>query len=238
MLGDLFDFAKHHVGDAWSQMKDDPERMLLGAATPAGSKLWGGILGKDWEPMVNEFGGATPEQFDSADAEGINTGPSRVLGGIADTIAGFYGGQGVAAGLGNAFGSMGGGSSGGGLMSQIDTGGPQGGFMGQIDTGGNFMSQVDTGGPKGGFMSQIDTGGSNAGGMDVNRFMQMAQQMQGGASQQAQPQNTIPPQAPMPSGGGRQTPMPDQRDWYSQWMQSRGLPSMANGAGLLGGVGQ
>lgn len=225
MLGDLFDFAKYHVGDAWSQMKDDPERMFLGAATPLGTKMWGGILGEDWEPMVNEFGGATDAQFNQADAEGLNTGPSRVMGGIADTIAGIYGGAGAASGLGSAFGSMGGGS-GGGFMGQVDTGGPQGGFMGQIDSGGNFMSQVDTGGPRGGFMSQVDTG--SGGGFDAQQMMQAAQQLQGGmggGGQQQQAQQAPPP-PPMPARSAQTMPMPEAQDWYTNWMRSRRLPGL------------
>lgn len=124
-FGDLFSGTKHHLGDMWGKVKDDPERLFLGAMTPLGTAVWGGALGKDWESGTNMFGGQTEAQFRAGEADGINMGPSRNMGAVADTIAGFYGGQGAISGLGNAWGSMGsGGNVGGtGVGNYVDTAG-------------------------------------------------------------------------------------------------------------------
>lgn len=64
------------------------EQLLLGAADPIGAKLWGGVTGQNFTPMVTQLGGETPTQYGQSDAQGVNTGPSRFMGSIADAIAG------------------------------------------------------------------------------------------------------------------------------------------------------
>lgn len=91
-LGDALDFEKFQLGEWWKAIKDDPERLFLGALTPAGSELWGGITGNDYEPLTNWFGGPTGETYDKAQAEGIDTGSAEGVHAIAQAIAASYAG--------------------------------------------------------------------------------------------------------------------------------------------------
>lgn len=89
-LGDLFGFEKFQLGSWWKKIRKHPEQLLLGAAEPVGAKLWGGITGKKYEPLVDEWGGPTESTFDQARASGINTGVGRSVHDAAHTIAALY----------------------------------------------------------------------------------------------------------------------------------------------------
>lgn len=110
-LGDVFDFEKFNLKGMWEKIKDDPERLFLGAADPFGSELWGGILGKKYEPIINQMGGASDDTYDKAKAAGINTGPGKNMHDLASVIASIYTGKWL-----------------GGMMPQGGTGGSTGGF--------------------------------------------------------------------------------------------------------------
>lgn len=89
-LSDNIDFEKFQF-DKWvDQIKENPERMLLGANDEVGAKLWGGILGKDYEPMVSKWGGPTKETFTEAGEAGIDTGPAQGMHDFAQSIAESY----------------------------------------------------------------------------------------------------------------------------------------------------
>lgn len=135
-LGDVFDFEKFAFGDMWGQIKDDPERLLLGAATPVGSKVWGGILGKDWkdEPILDYFGGPASGTYERAEAAGIDTKAGGQAHDVAKAIASIYaGGYGLdKLQLGGLFGGGGqGGASGAGgfdwqsMLGNLPMGGQQ-----------------------------------------------------------------------------------------------------------------
>lgn len=57
-FGDVLGFEQFNLKDMWRKVKEDPERLLLGAADPWSTKLWNKALGKDWEPIVDQMGGA------------------------------------------------------------------------------------------------------------------------------------------------------------------------------------
>jgi hypothetical protein len=42
----------------WNKLRDDPERALIGAIDPWSTKAWNKVLGKDYEPIVDQMGGA------------------------------------------------------------------------------------------------------------------------------------------------------------------------------------
>ena len=92
-LSDAFDFEKFALGDIWDRIKDNPEQLLLGAATPVGAELWGGLLGKDFEPFVNEFGGPTDSTIQNAQASGVDTGSAQGLHNVAEGVASIYAGN-------------------------------------------------------------------------------------------------------------------------------------------------
>jgi hypothetical protein len=118
-LGDLLKFegfnAKHMLG----KIKDNPEQLLLGAADPFGAKLWGGILGKEYTPIVNQWGGASDDTYTAAQQAGIDTGPGRTGHNIAQAIAAMYAGNYGANQLGGLFG--------GGAQAGAQTSAPLGG---------------------------------------------------------------------------------------------------------------
>lgn len=102
-LGDVFGFEKFNLGEAWDKIKEDPERVPLGALDEFSSKAWGKVTGKDYEPVVDRWGSPTDETYAKAEADGINTGPGKTMHGIARTVAQFYAGRAA----GNALGGEG-----------------------------------------------------------------------------------------------------------------------------------
>jgi hypothetical protein len=143
-LGDWLDFAKFNVSDQWRKVKEDPERPFIGAMDQAGSKVWGTLLGKDYEPMTDWYGGAPFQTYDRAEAKGINTKPfgtgQTIANAITSLFVGGYGAEqlgGLGAGAGGAIDSSavaGGGSGGGGAF--IPSAGSGANFG--IDAGGSY----------------------------------------------------------------------------------------------------
>ena len=82
-----FDFEKFQIEDMWSMIKEDPERLFIGAIDPFSSELWSTVTGKDYEPLVNQWGGATNERFIRADEAGIDIEPAQAMHGAAKDIA-------------------------------------------------------------------------------------------------------------------------------------------------------
>lgn len=87
------DFERFQLGRWFDQLKDNPEQLLLGAATPFGAQMWGGLLGKDYEPLVNMWGGPTDATWQAAEAEGVDSGDARNAHAIAQGISQFYAGN-------------------------------------------------------------------------------------------------------------------------------------------------
>jgi len=108
-LSDALRFETSHVSDLWSGIKKDPKRLVLGM-DPASTWAWNKVLGRDDQPLVNQLGGPTEQNYENAEARGIDTGAGRTLHGIAGTIAGAYGGQAAGGALSWAGGGTGGGN--------------------------------------------------------------------------------------------------------------------------------
>lgn len=107
-IGDLLGNEVSHVGDLFHNFSGkNAEQLLLGAADPLSAKLWGGITGQKFTPMVGQLGGETQAQYDESAKQGVNVGPAETMGAIANTIAGAEAG-----------GYFGGGSSLGSLFTQ------------------------------------------------------------------------------------------------------------------------
>ena len=158
----ILDFELFNAGDMLNKAVKNPEQMLLGAADPFGAKVWSGITGKDYKPIVNQFGGATDDAYKAAEAKGINTGAARGMHQVAQTVAGMYGGAalgglgglgGTAGNAGNAAQGLSMGGSGLGLSSGGGTGlasmgggtglsgaGAQIGYSGAASSGGGLLS--------------------------------------------------------------------------------------------------
>lgn len=114
-LGDLLGFEAFNLKEIGRKIKKDPERLLIGAVDPASSKVWSKALGKDYEPMLDQWGGASADTYRKAEDAGINTKTAHNMHRAARVVAAYFAsayGAG-AAGLGGA--AAGGGSGGSGL---------------------------------------------------------------------------------------------------------------------------
>lgn len=125
-FGDFFDFHKFQLGKWKDQIKEDPERPFIGAMDQAGSQLWGKILHKDYEPMVNASGGSTERTNQDAAAEGIHTGTHEKVDSVAKIISAIMTGKwlsglgGAGTGASGIGGEAGGGVAEGGAVSGAD----------------------------------------------------------------------------------------------------------------------
>lgn len=112
-LSDVWHFADYSARDSWDKLKQDPERLVIGAIDPFSSWAWGSILGKNYTPVLNAFGSPQGGGFlgtdrnggvyKSAEQNGVATGSAKKFFGTGDAIAGLFGGsaatQGISAGL-------------------------------------------------------------------------------------------------------------------------------------------
>lgn len=90
----VVDFEDFNLKDIARKLKEDPKRLLLGV-DKGSTKVWNKALGRDDEPIVNEWGGPTPEAYQRAIEAGIDVGPGagmhQIAQLVAGTIAGGYG---------------------------------------------------------------------------------------------------------------------------------------------------
>jgi hypothetical protein len=126
-FGDLGNFELFNLKGMANQIKDNPARLLYGAADPFSTKVWNKVLGRDDKPLIDQWGGAADHRYEEAENAGINTGAGKTGHGIAKAIASFYTG-------GAAAGAMGGGA---GAASGAGTAGSSGGLLGSTGTAGS-----------------------------------------------------------------------------------------------------
>jgi len=114
-------FEKESLSYIVKLVKEDPERIFIGAIDPFSSKVWGTLLGKDYEPLINQMGGPTQANFENAAAKGVDIGPASALHTAASMIASFYaGGYGMSQ-LGAGGAAVGGPNLGPGLEAVTST---------------------------------------------------------------------------------------------------------------------
>lgn len=85
-----FEFEKFQLEDMWRDIKENPERLFIGAIETGSTDMWNAILGTDYEPLVNQFGGATNARFVEASERGIDVEPAQFMHGVAKDIAQSY----------------------------------------------------------------------------------------------------------------------------------------------------
>lgn len=107
-LGDVVGFEGFNLKNIGKKIAKNPEQLLLGAGDPLTAGVWNSALGTDYKPLVNEWGGATDDTYQKAEAEGINTGPGKSMHGVAQGIAGLFAGNYGAGKLGGLFSGSGG----------------------------------------------------------------------------------------------------------------------------------
>lgn len=104
-LGNVLNFEGFNLKNIGKKIGQNPEQLLIGAGDPFSAGVWSKITGKDYQPLVNQMGGATGDTYQKAEAAGINTGPGKSMHGIAQAVASMYAGG---YGAGQAGGLMGG----------------------------------------------------------------------------------------------------------------------------------
>lgn len=87
---DVVGFEKSHLDNMVDKVKADPERLVVGAADPFSSKVWGKVLNKDYTPIVDQFGGAPADSYQKAANEGVDIRAGAAAHTVARTIASAY----------------------------------------------------------------------------------------------------------------------------------------------------
>ena len=123
------DFEKFHFKQIWDDLMRNPGRILYGSFDPLSTKMWNEALGTDYDPIINQMGGATSQRYvDYIEAGGDPKIAEKAARNhqIAATVASIYAGGALAgvAGVGGgaAAGTAGGATAGGvtgGLTSAI-----------------------------------------------------------------------------------------------------------------------
>ena len=149
----ILDFEMFNAGHMAQQAIKNPDQMLLGAADPFGAKVWGGITGRNYEPIVNQWGGASDGAYKAAEARGIETGAAKGAHQVAQSIAGIFAGGalGGAMGAGGSAASGGTAATGAGAASAGagSTGAAASGGSGLLSTANNVMGLAATTGALG-----------------------------------------------------------------------------------------
>ncbi|RSZ60044.1 hypothetical protein HF313_15125 [Massilia atriviolacea] len=151
-------FTKNLIKD----VVKDPTRLFTGI-DPLSTKVWNAATGSDNEALVNLYGSPGQRYYDLAASEGLDTGPAGQLHGVADVVAGYFGGKalsGVGQGL---LGSVGGTGSGAGAIASegiAGTTGSVGGSAAGATAGGVAGGAAGT---VGGAIPQVIINGSTAG---------------------------------------------------------------------------
>jgi hypothetical protein len=109
-LHDAASFELDHIGNIFEGLVDEPSRLVFGF-DPLGTKIGETVTGREYDPLVNQMGGATRQQI--ADYEAVHgRGSSGGAQGLHDAAAGTAGI--IAAGTmanGGLTGGQGGGSN-------------------------------------------------------------------------------------------------------------------------------
>lgn len=103
LVDNVSDFESSNTSDMWHKFINNPAQVFIAGADPLSTKMWNGILGKDWTPYLNQMGGPSDESYRSAESKGIDTSFPQ----LTHQIAGLVAGGSSSGGLGNAFGAAG-----------------------------------------------------------------------------------------------------------------------------------
>lgn len=159
---DVTAFEKSNFSDMFKKLKNDPSQLLIGAGDPFSAKAWGKVTGKEYDPYVNQWGGATEQSYQRAEDKGIDTSNARGAHQVAQAIASYYGTAGLGSALGAAGNAAGIGAGAGQVLGGAAIGGGNAWANGQ-----NFMQGAAQGG-LGGYLSGIDYAGASGMGDSMN----------------------------------------------------------------------
>lgn len=176
-FSDVHKGNKHWFSEQWKAIKDNPERLFLGAMEPVGAKLWGEITGEDYKPVLDAWGGPSNAVYKSGEDKGIDMDATHNSHRIARVVAAAAMGGGAAGGggggglagaeagvgsVGAGIGPAGAGSAGGGIGT-MGAGAVGGGGAGASSGGWQEMLKNNM------RMPQMGGGGGNQQEMDKQR---------------------------------------------------------------------
>ena len=96
-LDDMLAFEKSNLKYWYDALRKNPGRLLIGV-DPFATKITNEVLGKDYEPLLNQMGGPSKGAYVRAQQKGIDTSSSAGAHQIAAAVASWYaGGAGAAA---------------------------------------------------------------------------------------------------------------------------------------------
>jgi len=147
---DVLGFEGFNLKNIGKKVSENPLRLLYGGIDPASTKAWNKVLGRDDEPLIDQWGGASKDTYAKAESAGINTGPGKTMHDIAKVavalVAGGYGADqaGAAAGGGGVEGgsTVGAGETGSEVVADEGVAGGSGGGSSWMD----FVKKFGTGG--------------------------------------------------------------------------------------------
>lgn len=146
-FGNVFDFEKFKLGNMWDKVQKNPEQLLLGAGDPFSAGVWSKVTGKKYEPLVDQWGGATKDDYSKAEAAGINTSDGRSMHNAARAIAGIFAGNAASNAMGGgAAGASGAGASGGAGTAGTAAGGTGAATGSGWQTAGQFAGLANQSG--------------------------------------------------------------------------------------------
>lgn len=205
-FGDVFDFENFNAKRWGQQIGQNPFRLLYGATDPINTKIWNKVLGRNDQPLIDQWGGAPKQRYEEAQKQGINTGPGGTMHGVARTIAGMYAGGAA----GNAMGAGSGASSAG--AGAAEGGAGTAGAINTFDSGAMAASlgSGSTGAASAATANGLYRAGERAGydgslantnyeipsqGMTTDDWMRLSQNMPTGGQQEDQ-RRPVAPAAP------------------------------------------
>lgn len=123
------DFEKFHLKSIWDDLRRNPGRMLYGSFDPLSTKMWNEALGTDYDPIINQMGGATNQRYADYIAQGGDPKIAEKAARnqqIAGTIASIYAGGALAGVAGGGAGAAGGAGAGSGTIGGLTAAMPSG----------------------------------------------------------------------------------------------------------------
>lgn len=104
--------------------RQDPERLVVGAQDPLSTKLWEGLTGNTYQSTINEFGGPTSYDQQTADARGLDqSGAGKGAHDVAKVVASYFGTPAALGGIGEGFDAASGAFSGAGSGADVSASG-------------------------------------------------------------------------------------------------------------------
>lgn len=149
-VDDQYDAFGSHLKDIGNGIKSDPVRFLTAGIDPLSTGIYNAVTGKHDQPLTDQFGGMTQQEWQNAAGRGVNTENAGYMSTLAHMAAAYYGGQALA-GLGSSgYASIFGDTSGAGANTL-------GGF-----TGANAGGAADVAEGGAGLGAEVGGAGSDA----------------------------------------------------------------------------